>query len=326
MGQQNLMTEAEKDHPLRRDVRFLGHILGEVLVMEGGQALLDIVENIREMTKQLRVSYDPAVLKRSRELIRSLSPSMRRNVIRAFAIYFQLVNIAEQNHRIRRHREYRLSRGVQRDSIASAVRKLKERGLSEKQVEEVLRHLSLELVITAHPTEAMRRTVLDIHQRIAERVMELDNPFLTEEDRERIREETLAEAHTPWQSDELRHRTPTVMDEVKSGLYYLDETLFDVLPDVHGELEKCLRQEYPEHDWHVPTFLRFGSWIGGDRDGNPSVTPEVTWNTLKLQRDLVLSKYEQAVRKLLQKLSHSTRNARVSDELLRSLERDRERS
>ena len=160
MGQQNLMTEAEKDHPLRRDVRFLGHILGEVLVMEGGQALLDIVENIREMTKQLRVSYDPAVLKRSRELIRSLSPSMRRNVIRAFAIYFQLVNIAEQNHRIRRHREYRLSRGVQRDSIASAVRKLKERGLSEKQVEEVLRHLSLELVITAHPTEAMRRTVL----------------------------------------------------------------------------------------------------------------------------------------------------------------------
>jgi len=323
MGQQNLMTEAEKDHPLRRDVRFLGHILGEVLVMEGGQALLDIVENIREMTKQLRVSYDPAVLKRSRELIRSLSPSMRRNVIRAFAIYFQLVNIAEQNHRIRRHREYRLSRGVQRDSIASAVRKLKERGLSEKQVEEVLRHLSLELVITAHPTEAMRRTVLDIHQRIAERVMELDNPYLTEEDRNRLREEILAEVHTLWQTSELRHRKPTVMDEVQNGLYYVDETLFDVLPDIHGELEKCLRQEYPNHAWQVPTFLRFGSWIGGDRDGNPSVTPEVTWNTLKLQRNLALSKYEQALRRLIQKLSHSTRNTTVSDELLRSLERDR---
>jgi len=325
MSQRAMTMDTEKDHPLRRDVRFLGHILGDVLVMEGGQALLDIVENIREMTKQLRVSFDPAVLRRCRDLIRGLSPAMRRNVIRAFAIYFQLVNIAEQNHRIRRHREYRLSSGVvQRDSIASAVRKLKERGLSAERVEQVLRYLSLELVITAHPTEAMRRTVLDIHQRIAERVMELDNPFLTEEDRERIREEILAEVHTLWQSDELRHRKPTVMDEVKNGLYYLDETLFDVLPDVHGELEKCLRQEYPEHDWHVPTFLRFGSWIGGDRDGNPSVTPEVTWNTLKLQRDLVLSKYEQAVRKLLQKLSHSTRNARVSDELLRSLERDRE--
>lgn len=325
MSQQAMTADMEKDHPLRRDVRFLGHILGDVLVMEGGQALLEVVENIREMTKQLRVSYDPDVLKRCRELIRGLSPSMRRDVIRAFAIYFQLVNIAEQNHRIRRHREYRLSSGaVQRDSIASSVLKLKKRGLSAMQVEQVLGYLSLELVITAHPTEAMRRTVLDIHHRIAERVMELDNPYLTEEDRERIREEILAEVHTLWQSCELRQRKPTVMDEVSNGLYYLDETLFDVLPDVHAELEKCLRQEYPEHDWHVPTFLRFGSWIGGDRDGNPSVTPEVTWNTLKMQRNLALSKYEQAVRSLIQKLSHSTRNTTVSDELLRSLERDRQ--
>lgn len=324
MSQRVITVETEKDHPLRRNVRFLGHILGDVLVMEGGQALLNIVENIREMTKQLRVSFDPAVLEQCRELIRSLSPTMRRNVIRAFAIYFQLVNIAEQNHRVRRHREYRLSGGAaQRDSIASAVRKLKERGLSAKRVEEVLHYLSLELVITAHPTEAMRKTVLNIQKRIADHVQELDNPYLTEEDRERIREDILAEVHTLWQTDELHHRKPTVMDEVQHGLYYLDATLFDVLPDVHEELEKCLHREYPERDWHVPTFLRFGSWIGGDRDGNPSVTPDVTWNTLKLQRDLVLQKYEQAVSRLIQKLSHSIRNMTVSGRFLRSLERDR---
>jgi len=318
--------EMEKDHPLRRDVRFLGHILGDVLVMHGGEALLNNVEKIREMTKQLRQSYDPEILKQCKTLIQGLSPKMRRDVIRAFAIYFQLVNIAEQNHRIRRHREYRRSRKdvVQPDSIESAVRELKEQGLTPEQVEEILDVLALELVITAHPTEAMRRTVLDIHHRIAKRVEELDHPYLTEEDRECIRQELLGEVITLWQSDELRQRKPTVMDEVRNGLYYVDETLFEVLPGIHLELERCLKRYYPDHEWHVPSFLRFGSWIGGDRDGNPSVTPEVTWRTLRLQRDLVITKYEEALRRLIKKLSHSMRNVRVSEALLDSLKADEE--
>jgi phosphoenolpyruvate carboxylase len=316
----------EKDHPLRRDVRFLGHILGDVLLMHGGEALLNNVEKIRELTKQLRQSYDPMILQQCKALIQGLSPSMRRDVIRAFAVYFQLVNIAEQNHRIRRHREYRRSQQdvVQPYSIESAVRDLKEQGLTLEQVEEILDVLALELVITAHPTEAMRRTVLDIHRRIAELVMELDRPYLTEEDREGIRQALLGEVITLWQSDELRQRKPTVIDEVRNGLYYVDETLFEVLPQIHRELERCLKRYYPDHDWHVPSFLRFGSWIGGDRDGNPSVTPEVTWQTLQMQRDLAITKYEEALGRLIKKLSHSTRNVRVSDDLLASLRVDEE--
>ncbi|OYD06837.1 phosphoenolpyruvate carboxylase [Paludifilum halophilum] len=321
----NLRTpELEKDLPLRKDVRFLGNILGEVLVKQGGQELLDRVEEIRECTKQIRHSYEPEQLDRFKKRIRELSPKMRRDVIRAFALYFQLVNIAEQNHRIRRHREYRRagSDRAQPYSIEIAVRGMKEQGMTADEVEQILQHLSLELVITAHPTEAMRRTTLDIHHRIAEDVARLDHPLLTEEEKEDIRDQLLGEVLTLWQSDELRHRKPTVTDEVRNGLYYLDETLFDVLPEVHREMENALSRHFPERDWHVPSYLKFGSWIGGDRDGNPWVTPEVTWKTLEMQRNLVICKYEQSLENLIKKLSHSTRIVDVSEELLQSLERD----
>lgn len=318
------LTESAKDYPLRRDVRFLGHILGDVLVMHGGQELFNHVEKIRELTKELRSSFQPDVLERCKEEIHQLSPEMRQDVIRAFAIYFQLVNIAEQNHRVRRHRHYRRSASgeIQPHSIESAVRQLKEEGLSADEVEEILDFLSLELIITAHPTEAVRRTVLDIHHRIAEEVMRLDHPFITDSEREEIRQNLLGEVSTLWQSDELRLRKPTVMDEVRNGLYYVDETLFDVLPQVHRELERCLEQYYPERRWHVPSFLRFGSWIGGDRDGNPAVTPEVTWYTLLMQRELIISKYEESILKLTKKLSYSTRKIRITDQLLQSILRD----
>lgn len=316
-----------KDKPLRRDVKLLGHILGDVLLMHGGTELLNHVEKIRELTKQLRNSFDPELLRQCKEEIQKLSPSMREDIIRAFATYFQLVNIAEQNHRVRRNRYYRRSKSgeIQPYSIEYAVRKLKdEKGLTAEQVAKVLPFLSLELVMTAHPTEAMRRTTLDIHHRIAEEMMELDSPLLLEGEEENVRRNLLADVSTLWQSDELRMRKPTVMDEVKNGLYYVDETLFDVLPEVHQELERCLRLVYPEREWEVPAYLRFGSWIGGDRDGNPSVTPDVTWQTLVMQRDLVIRKYETKLGQLIKKLSHSTRKIKVSEELLASIKRDEE--
>ncbi|QKG85542.1 phosphoenolpyruvate carboxylase [Kroppenstedtia pulmonis] len=323
MSQTMSGPDYEKDLPLRRDVRFLGNILGEVLVMQGGQDLLDRVEEIREQTKQLRTSYHSELLEGIKSMIRDLSPSMRRDVIRAFAIYFQLVNIAEQNHRIRRQREYRRdSDRFQPYSLEMAVQKVKEQGLTADDVSQILQELSLELVITAHPTEAVRRTILDIHHRIAEDVARLDNPLLTEEERAHIRDQLLGEVITLWQSDELRYHKPSVTDEVRNGLYYLDETLFEVLPEVHRELEVALSRHYPERKWHVPSFLRFGSWIGGDRDGNPWVTPEVTWHTMEMQRDLVICKYEQSLRHLIQKLSHSTRIVQVTEDLLQSLKQD----
>jgi phosphoenolpyruvate carboxylase len=318
-------NRSSSNHLLRRDVRFLGNILGEVLVHQGGRELLDHVEKIREMSKALRADFVPELYEEFINTISSLNPEVRHQVIRAFAIYFQLVNIAEQNHRIRRKRDYERSAGekVQPGSIESAVQELKQRNLPIEEVQELLSGISLELVMTAHPTEAMRRAVLDIHKRIADEMMELDNPTLTYREREKLREKLLNEVLTLWQTDELRDRKPTVIDEVRNGMYYFNETLFDALPDVYEELERCLSKYYPERNWHVPTFLRFGSWIGGDRDGNPSVTASVTWRTLNIQRGLAIHKYETLLRSLMRKMSFSTSIVRVTDELLQSIEQDR---
>jgi phosphoenolpyruvate carboxylase len=319
------VSRPSSNHLLRRDVRFLGNILGEVLVHQGGRELLEHVEKIRETSKALRADFVPELYDEFLNAIGHLEPEIRHQVIRAFAIYFQLVNIAEQNHRIRRKRDYERSAGeaVQPGSIESAIQDLKESGTPLEEVQELIRTISLELVMTAHPTEAMRRAVLDIHKRIADQMMELDNPTLTYREREKLREQLLNEVLTLWQTDELRDRKPTVIDEVRNGMYFFNETLFDVLPDVYEELERCLGKYYPEHDWHVPTYLRFGSWIGGDRDGNPSVTASVTWRTLNIQRGLVIHKYETLLKSLMRKMSFSTSIVEVHEDLLRSIERDR---
>ena len=226
-----VLQKQSTNNLLRRDVRFLGHILGEVLVHQGGNDLLDVVERIREMSKSLRAHYVIEIYDEFKKTISSLDPEIRHQVIRAFAIYFQLVNIAEQNHRIRRKRDYERSSGesVQPGSIESIVQELKNTHIPYSEVQEILKAISLELVMTAHPTEAMRRAVLDINLRISEDMMKLDNPNLTYREREQLREKLLGEVLNLWQTDELRDRKPTVIDEVRNGLYYFDETLFDVL-------------------------------------------------------------------------------------------------
>ncbi|WP_144941756.1 phosphoenolpyruvate carboxylase [Paenibacillus sp. 32O-W] len=321
----NALAKNQPSSLLRRDVRFLGNILGDVLVHQGGNELLEIVEKIREMSKTLRTQFDREVYNEIKETIKSFDPDIRHQVIRAFAIYFQLVNIAEQNHRIRRKKDYERSAGesIQPGSIESAVKELKERNLAVDDVLEIMGRISLELVITAHPTEATRRAVLDIHRRISDDVMELDNPMLTVREREQLRDRLLAEVLTLWQTDELRDRKPTVLDEVSNGLYYFDETLFDVLPNVYAEVERCLEKYYPGENWHVPNFLRFGSWIGGDRDGNPSVKANVTWQTLLMHREVALAKYEEALRTMASHMTFSKNIVSVTDELLQSIEKDR---
>lgn len=318
-------NKSNSNNLLRRDVRFLGNILGEVLVHQGGNELLDIVEKIRETSKSLRSVFLPELYEEFKKMVETLEPDIRHQVIRAFAIYFQLVNIAEQNHRIRRKRDYERSAGesVQPDSIEMAIKELKERNFTVEEVQDIIESLSLELVMTAHPTEAMRRAILDIHKRISEDVMLLDNPTLTFREREQLREKLLNEVITLWQTDELRARKPTVLDEVRNGMYYFHETLFHVLPDVYQELERCLTKYYPGHLWHVPTYLKFGSWIGGDRDGNPSVTAEITSQTLRMQRKLAIREYQRILVEYMQYLSFSTSIVEVSKELQDSIERDR---
>lgn len=318
-------NKSQSNNLLRRDVRFLGTILGEVLVHEGGNELLDMVEKIRETSKSLRAEFLPELFDDFKSMIRELEPEIRHQVIRAFAIYFQLVNIAEQNHRIRRKRDYERSAGeeIQPGSIEKSIQELKEQGVTAEDVHSILGELSLELVMTAHPTEAVRRAILDIHKRISNGVMQLDNPILTLREREQLRQNLVNEIITLWQTDELRDRKPTVLDEVRNGMYFFHETLFHILPDVYQELERCLNKYYPGARWHIPTYLRFGSWIGGDRDGNPAVTSDITWNTLRIQRKLAIREYRRILYDLMNLLSFSTSLVTVSEQLLASIEQDK---
>ncbi|MCA0171857.1 phosphoenolpyruvate carboxylase [Bacillus sp. RAR_GA_16] len=318
-------TQQSHHVALRRDINMLGSLLGDVLVQHGGKELLEMVESIREKTKSLRTEADLETSQQLKETIQTLQPPMRKQVIRAFALYFHLVNIAEQNHRIRRRRDYQMLEEEQSQpgSIPHAISLLKKNNVPGELIEDTLSSLSLELILTAHPTEATRRSVLEIHKRIANSLQQLDNPLLTKREQKALRADLLNEITILWQTDELRHKKPSVMDEVNMGLFYFEETLFEVLPQIHQELEECLQEHYPDAKWEVPNILKFGSWIGGDRDGNPFVTPEVTWNTLIRQREVVISKYKESVKNLMRQLSQSTNRISICSELMESIEEDK---
>ena len=316
------LNEQDPNMMLRSDVNKLGTILGDVLRHHGGEALFNEVEEIREMTKALRKSYDEANEKELKKRIENLKSPMRQQVIRAFAIYFHLVNIAEQHHRIRRSRQYRMKRGenIQPSSIESAIVNIQKEKYPETVIQQVLDDSSIELIMTAHPTEATKRTILEIQKRISYILEQFDNPSLTEKEREDHEESLINEVTALWHTDELRFKKPTVIDEVKNGLYYFDTTLFDVLPAVHQEIEEQLERYYPDQDFTVPNFIHFGSWIGGDRDGNPFVTPEVTWETLNLQRDLTLRKYEESITELMRRFSQSTTRVDIDPDFIETME------
>ncbi|MGA9228104.1 MAG: phosphoenolpyruvate carboxylase [Mesobacillus sp.] len=313
--------------PLRRDVKMLGNILGDILVYHGGVELFEKVEKIRAMCKALRNDNDSETYTELKDEIAKLSVPMRTNIIRAFSVYFHLINAAEQNHRIRRRRDYLMKSEIsaQPGSIEAAILSLKDNHITSDIIQDVLNTISLELIITAHPTEATKRSILEIQKRIADILKSLDNPILSKREREKVEESLFNEVSVLWQTDELRDRKPTVIDEVRNGLYYFDQTLFDVLPEIHQEVATSLKAHYAEHEWDVPHFLRFGSWIGGDRDGNPNVTPEVTWETLQRQRRLVLKKYKAVLVDLMKRFSQSTTRAAVSDELKQSVMQDEEK-
>src|SRR5690625_3177948 len=248
---------------------------------------------------------------------------MRKQVIRAFSIYFHLINIAEQNHRIRRRRQYLLKEGTSQSfSLEKAVTKVKTYNLSNEKIQEVLNELSIELIMTAHPTEATKRTVLEIQRRISENLRQLDNPLATQREKSYVKESLFNEVTTLWHTNELRHRKPRVLDEVNNGLYYFDQILFDTLPSVFQELERQLQEQISEDDWSVPNFIRFGSWIGGDRDGNPNVTPEITWTTLKMQRELILKKYEASIVELKKSFSQSNERVSISPQFIDKVEQE----
>lgn len=310
------------DAVLENQLILLREILDTILTKQSGESILNKVEDLRSRAENLRANYTEEGYAAFKLTISSLQPPDRQQVIRAFSIYLHLVNIAEHNRRIRVRKMKQDELEKVAHTIENAVQTLKEKQISEDAIQKIINELSLELVITAHPTEASRRTVLEIKKRIAMLLMKLDYPMLSMKEKEKLEESLYNEITALWQTDELRHIKPIVMDEVRHGLRYFDETLFDVLPDIHQDLETHLSKTYENFKWEVPNFLRFGSWIGGDRDGNPFVTSEITWETLHIQRDLILKKYQEVLIELMKRFSHSTNRTTVSLNFIEDVEKE----
>lgn len=319
----NQSSRQSKDKPLREDVRFLGNILGSVIIEQSGKAVFDVEEKIRLLSKELRQRYDCQRETQLKKIISELKTLKMENVIRAFSLYFQLVNIAEQYHRIRRRKYYKLHPAgvVQRGSFKELYFWLKNQRIRRKDLIDALKGIQIQLVTTAHPTEAVRRTVLTKLRRIASLLERKDEAGISDYEKERILSEFKKEVTLLWQTDEIRHFKPTVIDEIRNSLYYYDEIFYDSLPESHRELEEIGLKDFLKSNKLSP-LICFGTWVGGDRDGNPLVDDLVTEIAARYQKDLILSHYRQECRKLIDSLSISNRIVRPSRRLLFSINKD----
>ena len=307
-----------KEAPLRRDVRNLGRILGDVIKEQAGQDVFESVERLRslsiEQREQGKIAEDPS--------LRTMDLRHAFLVVRAFAIYFELVNLAETNHRKRRRRAAQVNHSEpQAGTIAGTFRRFKAAGISLEEVVKALRCVHAVPVFTAHPTEVARRTVLMKRERLSKLLETLDAAPLTDESAEKVAGQIAAEITALWQSDEVRRRTPTVRDEIKMGLDYYRASLIRSVPEVYEEIVRALNAEF-NSDVRIsdlPRMIGFGSWIGGDRDGNPFVTVTSTEQALQLARELILHNYGQTIRALIVLLSSATSITDISARLREAL-------
>lgn len=308
------------DQPLRRDVRLLGDLLGEVLREQAGPERFALEEEVRMLARARRAG-DAEAAARLRALLERLDLPALQVVARAFTMFFDLVNLAEDRHRVRvlRAREHAAHPQPRSESIAEAFARMKAAGLSPEAVRRLLMDLSVEPVFTAHPTEAKRRTVRGILGRIRAVLAALDAPDLLPREREDLLRRLRAEITALWQTDLTRVRRPAVTDEVENGLSFFVRTLWSLTPRLYRDMRDALGAACPEIADPLPAFLRFGSWIGGDRDGNPRVTAEVTAWTLQRHREVALSLHLEQARALFVALGVSTRQAPISPGLARSL-------
>ncbi|HET6975968.1 MAG TPA: phosphoenolpyruvate carboxylase [Pyrinomonadaceae bacterium] len=321
-----------KEAPLRRDVRSLGRLLGEVLKEQVGDNLFSAVEELRLLLIEHRelhaqpghdVESERRLIERAETIVSHLEITEAHQMAKAFAIYFELTNLAETNHRKRRRRAAQTSPELlaQPGSFLGTLRRMRDAGISQQQALEWLAKIEVILVFTAHPTEVARRTVLFKRQRIAAELEQLDRLPLTERESEKHEQAIIAEITALWQTDEVRRRQPRVRDEIRMGLDYYPSVLFETLPALYDELADNFREAYGEElpANALPRLLRFGSWIGGDRDGNPLVTPACTRDALQIARETILGYYIDRVNDLIWQLSPSTYQVSISDQLKAAL-------
>src|SRR5579863_6349835 len=323
--------EPQKDNPLRRDVRSLGAILGQVLVEQAGRELYDSVEELRRLLIEHREttrrspeqSSAPKLRQEVQEIVSGMGLTRAYQVTKAFATYFELTNLAETNHRKRRRRAGKLDRDSAPlpGSFRGTLSRMKQSGISGEDALAALGQIRITPVFTAHPTEVARQTVLLKRRRIAKQLERLDRLPLTSESAEVCENNIRAEVTTLWQTDEVRLAKPTVNDEIRMGLRYFRLSLFETLPRIYAEVADALREVYGvvPGSAELPILIGFGSWIGGDRDGNPLVKSECIKDALDQARAVILTEYIRGVEFLSDCLSSSSRQTSASAEMLARL-------
>ncbi len=295
----------EKDRALRADVSLLGTLLGDVLCEQHGPELLDKVEAVRKAAILQRQDGDAGGLQ---DILESLDHEQVMLVIQAFAAYLRLVNLAEKVHRLRRRRVYlRAQIGAQPGSLEMALGLMKQQGVDQEALVQAINTLRIQPVFTAHPTEATRRTIQEKEYDIVLRLAELLNPDLTPQEEKLALQRIRSSLTSAWQTRLVPHQRPTVADELDNILFYLTDILYRVTPVFY----ESFKAAYETHFGDCPdallrdTILRFGSWVGGDMDGNPNVTSQTILATLATQRTVIISRYLPEVRRLGRFLSQS---------------------
>src|SRR5829696_6423285 len=293
--------------PARRtlsdDVYLLAGLLGEVLRESGGERAFAQTETARTLAKNLR-GGDARAGPELDALVRGLSDGEAETLVRAFTNYFQLINLAEDSERIRRIRNREMADGrPRRGSVMEAVRLLAGHEVDAGQLARLLNDGQIRLVLTAHPTEARRRTVIAKLARISGILRDLDERVLLPDETERARQRLAHTLEEVWYSEEVRATELTVLDEVRTSLVYLLSTFAEVIPRLYRDLEEAISAVYPHSTIVVPPLLIPGTWIGGDRDGNPNVTPEVTRQALALMRSAAIGLLDERLLELAGRLS-----------------------
>ncbi len=327
-------TSELKQAPLRRDIRSLGALLGQVLREQAGEELFATVESLRRIAisrREAEAGGDAAAAQRHLEEAQALTrkaaenPQRAYELARAFAFYFELINLAETAHRKRRRRASMLDAGAapQRGSLRGTLRRLRQAGHTRDSVMALLRQICVVPVFTAHPTEVARRSVMFKRRRISELLEQLDTLGLPPSELDRLQDELLAEITALWQTDDVRIARPTVRDEIRMGLDYYEASLFSTIPVLYTEIASALEAEFPDGVplslADLPIVLRFGSWIGGDRDGNPFVTAETTAEAAGMAHDLLRRYYLAQLLVIFDQLASSTQQAPISEALQRRL-------
>jgi len=317
-------TPPPGDYTLSHMVRFLARHLGQIISEQDGPEALALVEKVRSLCKQLRLTPQTQIAEEVASIIAGLSLEQLNLLTKAFTHYFGLINLAEKLEQLFVLREESLlaPQAKREGTLSAAIRTLREQGVPAKKLQALLDQAQFTMVFTAHPTESKRPTILDKLHRISKLAFRLSQERLLREEMEEclrlLREELVA----LWQTDEVRQTQPEVLDEVRGHLYYYKETLMRVIPSLYREMEASLAEEYPKTPWPLKPFLTFGTWMGGDRDGNPFVTPAVTVDALCLLRRVGLEYTLDSMGMLSARLSSSDRWAGVSEPLTLSMEED----